>query len=280
MEFTRIISAAEMLRKVGTYLEEKEVQHNLPLGVLRQLKREEEDRIYSSPFLALGTSQQGTEVMLIQTPPRRMIVCGNPEAMAATADWLQESGFQVPGIVGCEQVAAAFADAWREKTGRQAVIVKKQFIYELHEVKSCEHPPGRLTLASEDDVALVMDWTETFAMGSLRHEDLYALENLVTEEIRRNQVFFWRDKDYTPVSMAKRARDLTNGIVVNYIYTPEEYERKGYATACVGALAERMLQEGYQFCSVNTNVENEASINVYKKLGFETAGLSLEYEFK
>lgn len=280
MEFKQFLSAAELLKEVGAYLEEKEVQHNLPLGVLRQLKREEEEGIYSSPFLAVGSTNGKTEVLLIQTPPRRMIVCGNHKAMEETADWLKKEGYFVPGVVGCEEVVSAFAEAWKEKTEVEAALVKKQIIYEIHKVKDCPHPPGRLTLASEDDVALVMDWTETFAMGSLRHEDLYALEKLVMDEIRHNQVFFWRDDEYTPVSMAKRARDLTNGIVVNYVYTPEEYEKKGFATACVGALAERMLQEGFQFCSVNTNVENEASNSVYKKLGFKTAGLSLEYEFK
>ncbi|SDO28790.1 GNAT family N-acetyltransferase [Alkalicoccus daliensis] len=280
MKFEQFSKASDLLQKVGYFLEKEEVQHNLPLGVLRQLEREEKEGKASSPFLAAGLLKGRPEALLIQTPPRRMIVCGSPQAMPEAASWLEEIDYPITGIVGCEKVAKAFSTAWEARTNETAELVKQQIIYELHEVKDWKQPPGKLTYASEDDVALVMDWTESFAMGSLRKEDIDNLEDTVLDEIRHNQVFLWRDRDYTPVSMAKRARELTNGIVVNYVYTPEEYERRGFATACVGALAERMLQEGFQFCSLNTNEENNASNAIYKKLGFVPVGKSLEYEFK
>ncbi|WP_147803072.1 GNAT family N-acetyltransferase [Alkalicoccus halolimnae] len=279
MEFKKYEYATGLLNHIGSFLEEQEVQHNLPLGVLKQLSKEEEAGQYSQPFIATAEKDNKPYAIFIQTPPRKMIVCGRSEAMDEAAAWLLKEKQQLSGIIGCEKVVTAFAEAWEKLTSKKAVLVKKQFIYELNHVKNWEQPPGKLTFASEDDAALVMDWTESFAMGSLREEDLLILEKNVLNQIKHNQVFLWRDDNYTPVSMAKRARELTNGVVVNYVYTPEEYEKHGFATACVGALAERLLDEGFKFCTVNTNVENEASNTIYQKLGFTVAGKSLEYEF-
>jgi uncharacterized protein len=280
LKFTQYERAGDLLLEIGSYLEEREVENNLPLGVLKQLHREEKEKKQSTAFIAEARKDNKPCAVLIQTPPRKMIVCGKTEAMREAAEWLFFLSKTVPGVVGCESTAEAFAKAWTEISGKEAVLVKEQFIYKLERVDEFEQPPGKLTYASEDDTALVMAWTEDFVMGSLREEDMKKLEETVLDQIRRNEVYLWRDEDHVPVSMAKRTRELTNGVVVNYVYTPEEYENQGFATACVGAMAGRLLDEGFEFCSVNTDIENEASKNVYQKLGFVRIGRSLEFDFK
>ncbi|MFC4738305.1 GNAT family N-acetyltransferase [Bacillus daqingensis] len=280
MEFHEYQSPAAILRDTSVFLERQEVLHNLPLGLLRQLQWEEEQGKKPSAFLAAGFSGSRPEVILLQTPPRKMIVCGTSSGLKEAAAWLHHRSVVLPGIVGCMEAADTFAGAWESITGTKAVLTKQQIIYNITGHAAMPDIPGKLTYASEDDAALVMDWTETFALGSLRQEDVNTLEETVMREIRRNQVYFWRDPDYTPVSMAKKARDLTNGVVVNYVYTPEEYARRGYAAACVAALTERLMREGYEFCSVNTDADHQASKALYEKLGYTEAGISREYEFK
>ncbi|PRO64676.1 GNAT family N-acetyltransferase [Alkalicoccus urumqiensis] len=279
MDIHTYSSPAALYRLAAPYLEKDEVRHNLALGILRQLVREEEKGKRGDAFLACGIIDDQPAVIFIQTPPRRMIICGKKQYMPEAAEWLYHNKPDTAGIAAGDEAADAFAEAWEELSPVSAKLVKRQVIYQLDHAAEWKQPPGKLTYACEDDAALVMDWTEQFAMGSLREEDLLELEERTMDEIRRNEVFFWRTPDYTPVSMAKRARELQHGVVVNYVYTPEEYERQGYATALVGALAERLMAEGFTFCSVNTNVENGASRSVYEKLGFEPAGISHEYSF-
>ncbi|QKS70699.1 GNAT family N-acetyltransferase [Paenalkalicoccus suaedae] len=275
MQFKEYSHAKDVLARVGPMLEKREVQHNLPLGVLRQLERERDPDC----FLAVGERDGEPVSVMIQTPPRKLIICGKQDAMKETAEWMYQVKPDLNGVIGCSDSAEAFTRAWTEISGAASEPVRRQVIFRLDKVKEFDRPQGKLTYANEDDFELVMSWTEEFALGSMRASDLERLEETVMQEIKHNQVFLWRDQYCTPVSMAKRARELTNGIVVNYVYTPEEYERQGFATACVGALSERLLKEGYRFCSVNTNDDHEASQSVYKKLGYEPVGSAIEFSY-
>ncbi|CAM3945837.1 GNAT family N-acetyltransferase [Alkalicoccus chagannorensis] len=279
MKAVRWKRAGELLARVEPMLVQEEVKHNLPLGILRQLSMEEERGIFSDAVLVSIEEDHVTQGLLLQTPPRNAIVCGSAASMEAASGWLASHTGSVPGVVGCEPAVHAFVRAWTAETGEGAELKKRQIIYRLDDVRYVDTPPGKLTFANEDDAALVMFWTEKFAMGSLRKEDVQELEATVLREIRNNQVFLWRDDTYTPKSMAKRARDLTNGVVMNYVYTPKQHEKQGYATACVKALAERLINEGFRFCSVNTDDDHLPSKFLYEKLGFEPAGISYEFAF-
>ncbi len=58
------------------------------------------------------------------------------------------------------------------------------------------------------------------------------------------------------VSMANAARPTTHNITINYVYTPQEERKKGYASSCVSTLSQLMLDEG---------VSNNKSIHRYDK---------------
>lgn len=282
MYFTHFDSASRMLEIVEDFLIRKEANHNLPLGILRQLAKEElSSPLSQETFMAIGQDDHDdVKAVAVRTPPRNLIICGHLSALEKMALWIFEKGINLPGVVGCTDTARKFADEWSKLTGCRAEETLKQNIYRLQHLQNYPRNQGRLSFATEDDIALIMSWTEEFekeALGIVEHPDL---ERTVRKEIKNNQVFLWRDDNCTPVSMAKRARELKNGVVVNFVYTPEEYQRKGYATTCVGALSERLLNEGFQFCSLNTDVENPTSNSIYMKIGYEPVGDAIEYHFE
>ncbi|WP_158282123.1 GNAT family N-acetyltransferase [Salipaludibacillus keqinensis] len=282
MHFTCYESASEMLEKVEHFLMRKEARHNLPLGILKQKAKDEKSNYAMAEdlFLAIGENEQNeVEVVLIRTASRNLIICGHLSAVKKAAHWLNKKGVQLPGVVGCTDTAKAFADEWSKVTTCKTEATMKQNIYQLEKLRQFQRNPGKLTYATEDDIALVMSWTEEFEKEALGLTEHPTLERDVLQEIRNNRVFFWRDTDCTPVSMAKRARELKNGVVVNFVYTPDEYQRKGYATTCVGALSERLLNEGFKFCSLNTNAENPTSNSIYMSIGYEPVGDAVEYRF-
>ncbi|WP_280768708.1 GNAT family N-acetyltransferase [Salipaludibacillus daqingensis] len=283
MYFTRFDSASKMLEIAEDFLIRKEANHNLPLGVLRQLSKDESSSssINKNNVMILGQDNNDkVTVVAVRTPPRNLIICGHLDALKETAKWIHAHEMTLPGVIGCTDTAKTFAEEWTKLTGAYAEEKLTQNIYQLKHLQKYPRNQGRLTYATEDDIALVMSWTEEFEKEALGLKEHPLLEETVIKEIRNNQVFLWRDENCTPVSMAKRARELKNGVVVNFVYTPEEYQRKGYATTCVGALSERMLNEGFKFCSLNTNAKNPTSNSIYMKIGYEPVGDAVEYQFK
>ena len=72
-----------------------------------------------------------------------------------------------------------------------------------------------------------------------------------------------------PVSMALVQRETAHGICVSMVYTPPQLRERGYATSCVGALTQRMLDAGKQFCCLYTDLTNPTSNSIYRKIGYE-----------
>jgi predicted GNAT family acetyltransferase len=62
-------------------------------------------------------------------------------------------------------------------------------------------------------------------------------------------------------------------------YTPLEQRGKGYATACVAALSQRLLTGGRHFCTLFTDLANPTSNRIYQRIGFEALGDFEEWVF-
>ena len=59
---------------------------------------------------------------------------------------------------------------------------------------------------------------------------------------------------------------------INLVYTPPEYRRKGYATACVAALSQMLLDRGYQYYFLSTDLANPISNHIYQAIGYQPLG--------
>jgi uncharacterized protein len=95
--------------------------------------------------------------------------------------------------------------------------------------------------------------------------------------IKDGTLYLWQDT--APVSMAKAARPMRHGISINAVYTPPQYRSRGYATACVSALTQKLLTEGHDFCSLYTDLANPISNSIYAKIGYRPLGDALTFDF-
>ncbi len=76
------------------------------------------------------------------------------------------------------------------------------------------------------------------------------------------------------------AADLTpNGVRLNIVYTPPEHQRRGYATACVAALSQHLLDSGRSFCFLFTDLANPTSNSIYQKIGYRPVCDFVDIEF-
>ena len=84
-----------------------------------------------------------------------------------------------------------------------------------------------------------------------------------------NHRLFGLEVDGKIVSVAAKTRPTTNNITVNFVYTPKEARKKGYASSCVAALSQRMLDEGYKTTTLYTDLANPTSNKIYQEIGYE-----------
>ncbi|WP_078597400.1 GNAT family N-acetyltransferase [Evansella clarkii] len=284
MIIKKYISAAEMLARAEDVLTEKEAENNLPLGLLKRLAKEEENKNAreegESPLLVLVENEsEHIEFIMVQTPPQNLVICGNEEAVERAVLWLKENKVDIPGVVGCKPVVEKFANKWKDETECNLQLFMKQKIYKLETLKEFPRKKGRLCYATEDDIALVTYWTQCFYEEALEPKEKLQAEEFIMKEIKCNRIFLWRDENGVPVSMAKRSRESENGVTVSLVYTPDEYKKQGYATTCVAAMSEWLLKEGFKFCSLYTDADNHVSNRVYLKIGYEPIADSVEYRF-
>jgi predicted GNAT family acetyltransferase len=140
-------------------------------------------------------------------------------------------------------------------------------IYELRQVTPAPSTPGRFRVAAEADVPLVASWTRRFIEEALPNDDPNVADEAAKRRIRGGEMFLWEDGG-RPVSMAAKSRPMNRGITVNMVYTPPDLRGRGYATACVAALSQHLLDEGWKFCVLFTDLSNPTSNSIYQKIGY------------
>ena len=282
MNVHRVLDAADFLARVQGFLEEDEATNNLPLGLLRRLAQQTERPAKGPlPFFALAEHRGHVQWVMLMTPPHNLIVYGRGAHMDTAADesvsFLLREGVSLPGVTGPREIAARFASTWRQKTGGTATVQTDLMIYRLDQVKPIAFSPGRLIPATEADRDLVADWLLAFSEVTPETMDHREAQDRAEKGIEASRVYLWHDG--SPVSMAWRARPTRNGIVINGVYTPPANRRRGYATACVAALSQLLLDEGFKFCSLFADLANPTSNSIYQKMGYRPIRACTAYGF-
>ena len=85
--------------------------------------------------------------------------------------------------------------------------------------------------------------------------------------IERQDLRIWQDE--RPVSMAVAQGETPNACRVGYVYTPPEARGRGYASALVAELSQRMLDSGLSFCVLYADLSNPTSNAIYQRIGYE-----------
>jgi len=71
-----------------------------------------------------------------------------------------------------------------------------------------------------------------------------------------------------PVSMAAAVREMITGRCIGMVYTPPYYRNHGYAMSCVAQVSQRILDEGYAYASLFTDLANPVSNSIYQRIGY------------
>jgi predicted GNAT family acetyltransferase len=265
---TTYSGASDFLREVRAYLEKREVVNGLMLGLAIRLV--DEPLAYGSPpYFATVGDEHGSILAALMTPPHNLILYAEQESVREALELLARDligrTWPVSGTLGPARLVEAFAALWTRLTGATSQPGMSQRIYELRQVIHPRYSPGSLRPAVEDDTGLVVNWMDAFQQEAVPGSPPGSLD-LLYRRIAERSVFFWDDR--VPVSIALKTRPTQHGISVGGVYTPPEHRRCGYATSCVAALSQQLLDAGFEYCTLFTDLSNPTSNDIYQQIGY------------
>jgi len=263
MRVTVYPDAGPFLDRALADLERQEVANGLMLGICLGLQKAPPK---TAPLLATVEDDRGLALAAVMTPPHRIVLASHlddpSEAVDALARWLASSPWAIPGVLGPAHVADAFARRW----AKPFTPGMYQRVYELREVIHPAYPPGAFRIATPDDLAIVAPWVHAFQFDIGQAATAEDSREIARQRIDEGGIYLWDHQG--PVSMAAKARPTRHGVTVNLVYTPPDARRKGYASACVARLSQLLLDQGYAFCTLFTDLANPTSNHIYQDIGY------------
>jgi predicted GNAT family acetyltransferase len=276
MEVIRYPTAREFLDAAEPFLLGDEVENSLILGIAREVAADASE-LAIAPYFAVVRDDGGIAVAALRTLRTKLGItrAARPEALPMLAADVHSVAPTLLGVLGPEPSVRAFADELAALRGARVARTVSQRIFELREViPPASPPPGELRPARADESSLLAAWIAGFLTEVRESGDA---DRLVGERLKRGQLFVWDDG--VPRTMAAWAGKTPNGVRVNFVYTPPEMRGRGYASACVAELSQRLLDEGNAFCCLYTDLSNPISNSIYTKLGYRPVSDSGFYRF-
>lgn len=275
MQLHRFDHPKTFWQQAQDYLLQYPAEHNLLLGISQTLLHD--PHYYSArPYLAIVDDQSTILAAAIRTPPYKLVLAKAQalDAVALIAQDVQADG-NLPGVSGLVAETQTFVQTWQTLTGSTYQQTMELRIHQLTHVKPVASASGYLRPAVESDRSLLVQWFADFAaeIGEVVMDDP---EQMTDHGLRRQRIYLWDDG--VPVSVACGSQSVGFGRI-GPVYTPLEFRRRGYATACVAALSQQLLNQGCQSCFLFTDLANPTSNHIYRAIGYRSICNWQDYSF-
>ncbi len=280
MQLRRFSDPREFLQRAEAFLIEREAEHNLIFGLTNTLIQDPD--VYPQFYLAVVEDAGKITLVAIRTPPHNLIIShvAHPNALAVLANDIQNVYGVLTGVIATVPLGKTFADLWQSMNRQPYHRNMRERIYQLSHVNPVTGIPGTFRVATPHDRLLMIQWFAAFrqeAMGVVDNSDVpQVVDRYFVSETRK--MYLW-EHDGEAVSMAGRGGPTPNGIRIGPVYTPPEFRKKGYASACVAALSQLQLDTGRKFCFLYTDLSNPTSNKIYQEIGYEPICDVDEYRF-
>jgi hypothetical protein len=270
LRLARYSNANDFLATAGAYLQAREAEHNLILGLAGTLRDEPGTNHEAPPLFATVTDGERVVAAALRTPPRNLVLSevDLPAAVVVLADGL--AGEELPGVVGPPEAVRRFAERWTERTGDAWDVQLEERIFRLRRVVAPRPTPGVMRAATAGDRDLVVEWIVAFEREALpEHRTAAQIAEAVDDALAAvgTRIFLWEDTE--PVSLVGVGGATPNGIRIGPVYTPPHFRGRGYASALTAAVSQAMLNDGRRFCFLYTDLANPTSNRIYTAIGYE-----------
>ncbi|HDR4604414.1 TPA: GNAT family N-acetyltransferase [Bacillus cereus] len=251
-------------KEVISFLEKNEQENNLILGVLQMVQQ--------PIFMGVAKQEEEIAIVFLQTEEKKQIIVATSEVMGVDIKELAKELTKVypdiPGLIGNKKVVQKLAEEIAVLENKKMNVVMEQGVYALQQVKKKWTEEGIFREINSDELPVIEKWIYQFCedvnLPTTKEEAEQTAHTLIT-----NHRLFGLEIDGKLVSVAAKTRPTKNNITINFVYTPKEERKKGYASNCVAALSQRMLDEGYKTTTLYTDLANPTSNKIYQEIGYE-----------
>lgn len=203
-------------------------------------------------------------------------------AIGALMAELVRRQIDLPGVMGPQGPALAFAEQWAQFTGGTFRPGMNHRNLAARSVRPPTGVPGRWRQMEPADHPRIVSWFTAFnieADGVPADQTQRRGQAMLDRLDKRSGGLLWLDEGGSPVSIACYKAPTTNGIRIGPVFTPPEHRRRGYAGAVTAATTQLMLDRGYAFACLYTDAANATANHVYESIGYEFVTDSMHYRF-
>jgi len=273
---------AAFLEIAGERLAESPVESTVVATVADRAAREAADGIAQPEHDWYVVVRDGSEVVGLgmrtaQFQPRPPYLLPMPDdAALRLARELHERGEEVRAVNGALPAARVFADETARLSGRGSRVHIHTRLFELRDLAPPPRSvPGRLRAATNDDLELTKDWYAAFMRDADEQAgrtpgssaDDVPDDEAMLHRIDDGRVWLWVDGDDRPVHVTGTNPPSFGVARIGPVYTPREQRGRGWASAAVAEVSQRMLDEGARPC-LFTDQANSTSNGIYIALGY------------
>ncbi len=273
--------AATFLDRAGDFLLGREAEHNQLGGVAAELLRRLDYYGGAPPYLATVEDGGAVVAAAVRTPPRSLLLSApaRPAALDALAADLHGRRIRLPAVVAPAPLGQRFAAIWSRLTGQPIGAILAERIYRLDRVLPPAPVPGALRRATAADRPLLLEWIGAFHAEARDVADPGETARGVDARLASEYGTFYLWEDGQPVSLAASGGPTPHGIRIGPVYTPPALRGRGYASACVAAVSQAMLDGGLRFCFLFADLANPTVNRIYPAIGFAPVGNAEEVAF-
>jgi RimJ/RimL family protein N-acetyltransferase len=271
-------SPAAFLGRAQGWLMRHEDRHNLMLSLaMVRARREGTGDADTGLYATVEEPHTGGIVgCVVRTPPHKVLITELPtDAARAVASFLAQRYSEIPAVLGPVGAAGALARAWAERSSDDVQPGMAQGVYRLDAVRRPRQVEGRLRAATVADAELAVRWGEDFAQET--GIPFPPSRDTVGRWIEGGTLHVW-EADTRPVSIAVAHGRTPRGVRIGYVYTPRERRGRGYASAVVARLSQKMLDGGCAFCVLYTDLSNPTSNAIYQRIGYRLLETVQDFE--
>ena len=277
-------------KKVGSFLEENQATllERESVGQLILFNALTNQHLETNPAMFFGRVEDDwgqTVLLFANVQPYNLVIhaanpVGIPSAAVTLSDYIINMDIDIKGINANIAICEAFTAEYRLR--RPGLSFQEKLAMDIMEMKKLNEikvVKGKTRNANMAEMERIAEWMMEFTADALEESVLY--EDQIPKAIKlieTKRLYVFENPDGEIVSMAAAAKQLINGVCINYVYTPFRFRNKGYAAANMYYVSKGRLEKGNQFCSLFVDKKNPVSNRVYKKIGYEI--LEDQYDFR
>jgi len=267
----------DFLNKNLLLLEKNELDNNLILGICQGY--EDKSKEQKNCQLISNFDNNGNIICSIKNT--QIAVLGgntnNEELVLGISNYYKDNKIDLMGVFGREDIAHAFSKLY----GKPILKTKGMLSHKLDVLKQINIIEGSFEVCSFTDENQLIEFIEEFhiELNYFPKKDKEEIKSTCLKLINEKRIFKWV-KDNEIVSIAAIVRNTNNIGIIGGVYTPKQNRGKGYATSIVYNLSKHILNIGYKYSGLFTDIDNPTSNKIYKKIGYESESKFIQIIYK